>query len=95
MRARILGDGDGPGLVVFATCLDFIRTVPVLQHDTARPEDVDTNAEDHAADEARYACMSRPYAAARPPAAPEARTLGALTFDEILAIEERRRAAWD
>ena len=28
MRARILGDGDGPGLVVFATCLDFIRTVP-------------------------------------------------------------------
>ncbi len=95
MRARISGDGDGPGLVVFSTCLDFIRTVPVLQHDTARPEDVDTNAEDHAADEARYACMSRPYAAARPPAAPEARTLGALTFDEILAIEERRRAAWD
>ena len=54
-------------LLVFETCRDFIRTVPVLQHDPARPEDLDTNAEDHVADETRYACMSRPYAAARPP----------------------------
>jgi hypothetical protein len=95
MRARISGEGDGPGLVVFATCLDFIRTVPVLQHDPARPEDVDTNAEDHAADEARYACMSRPYAAERPRAAPKIRSLGDLTFDEILAIHERRVREWD
>ncbi|NBQ33281.1 MAG: terminase, partial [Proteobacteria bacterium] len=27
----------------------------------ARPEDVDTDGEDHAADEWRYACMSRPW----------------------------------
>jgi hypothetical protein len=26
-----------------------------------RPEDLDTSAEDHAADECRYACMSRPW----------------------------------
>jgi hypothetical protein len=32
-----------------------------LQHDDARPEDVDTDAEDHAADEVRYAVMSRPW----------------------------------
>jgi hypothetical protein len=95
MRARISGDADGPGLVIFSTCRDFIRTVPVLQHDPARPEDVDTNAEDHAADEARYACMSRPYAAARPPAPAERRTLSELTFDELLAINERRRAEED
>lgn len=61
MRSRILGDEDGPQLVVFDTCRDFIRTVPVLQHDPNRPEDLDTSAEDHAADEARYACMSRPF----------------------------------
>lgn len=61
MRARIEGDGDGPMLVVFTTCRDFLRTVPVLQHDSINAEDLDSDMEDHAADEARYACMSRPY----------------------------------
>lgn len=62
MRSRLKGESDErPGLMVFSTCKDFIRTVPVLQHDRTRPEDIDTDAEDHAADEARYACMSRPY----------------------------------
>lgn len=67
MRARISGEGiaegagggDVPLLYVFDTCRDFIRTVPVLQHDPARPEDLDTFAEDHVADETRYACLSR------------------------------------
>ena len=59
-------------MVFFSTCRDSIRTLPALQHDAARPEDVDTNGEDHAADEIRYACMSRPWAAApkAPPAKP-------------------------
>lgn len=62
MRARLAGDADGrPMLFVFETCRDFIRTVPSLQHDPDKPEDLDTDAEDHVADEARYACMSRPY----------------------------------
>lgn len=64
MRARMRGDGDGhPMLVVFSTCKDFVRTVPALQHDRAKVEDLDTTGEDHVADETRYACMSRPYAA--------------------------------
>jgi hypothetical protein len=63
MRARIAGTDDGPMLVVFDTCRDFIRTVPVLQHDPDKAEDLDTSAEDHAADECRYACMSRPMPA--------------------------------
>lgn len=50
-----------PMLYVFSTCRDLIRTLPVLQHDKGRPEDVDTDMEDHAPDELRYACMSRPY----------------------------------
>jgi hypothetical protein len=61
MRQRLKGDGERPMLYVFSTCRDFIRTVPTLQHDEGRPEDLDTSAEDHVADEARYACMSRPW----------------------------------
>jgi hypothetical protein len=68
LRARIAGNEEGPLLAVFDTCRDFIRTVPVLQHDPMRPEDLDTTAEDHVADEARYACLSRPITPRRAPA---------------------------
>lgn len=60
VRARLKGD-DKPMLYFFSTCTHTIRTLPSLQHDAARPEDIDTDAEDHAADETRYACMSRPW----------------------------------
>ena len=67
MRKRLIGDGDGhPMLVFFDTCTDSIRTLPVLQHDEVKPEDVDTDGEDHAADEGRYACMSRPWTGKAP-----------------------------
>jgi hypothetical protein len=75
MRARIKGDGERPMLYVFNTCRDFIRTVPALQHDPDRAEDLDTEGEDHVGDETRYACMSRPYVAMRaapPPPVTEA-----------------------
>jgi hypothetical protein len=68
MRSRIVGPLDdrgrpigAPMLYVFSTCSAFIRTVPVLQHDAARPVDLDTDSEDHAADDCRYACSSRPW----------------------------------
>lgn len=62
MRARLIGDGDGrPMIYTFSTCRDSIRTIPALQHDPDKPEDVDTEGEDHAPDEWRYACMSRPW----------------------------------
>jgi hypothetical protein len=62
MRQRLLGDDDGrPMVVCFTTCRDSIRTIPALQHDDGRPEDIDTDGEDHAADEWRYACTSRPW----------------------------------
>lgn len=57
MRQRIQ---DGM-IYCFSTCVDSIRTIPVLQHDENRPEDLDTDGEDHAADDWRYACMSRPH----------------------------------
>ena len=53
MRARIAGSEAGSTLVVFDTCRDSIRTVPVLQHDRMGVEDLNTTAEDHVADETR------------------------------------------
>lgn len=46
---------DGkPGLLIFSTCVNLIRTLPALPHDKVRVEDVDTNAEDHPYDTLRY-----------------------------------------
>jgi len=41
---------------VTRSCRHWIRTVPVITPDPDYPEDVDTDAEDHAIDETRYAC---------------------------------------
>ena len=60
VRARLVGDGEDPMIFFFSTCVDSIRTLPNLQHDPDRPEDVQTDSEDHAPDEIRYACNSRP-----------------------------------
>jgi hypothetical protein len=70
LRSRLVGDDDGkPMVLFFATSRDVIRTLPAMQHDDARPEDLDTDAEDHAVDSVRYACMSRPFVrdAVKPP----------------------------
>ena len=65
---RLSFDENGyPGMYVFRSCKAFIRTLPLLQYDAHSPEDVDTDGEDHIADETRYFCMSRPV---KPPAAP-------------------------
>jgi hypothetical protein len=65
VRSRMIGTGTAidpdPMIFWFSTCVNSIRTIPVLQHDIHQPEDVDKNAEDHAADDVRYACLSRPY----------------------------------
>jgi hypothetical protein len=65
----------------------------VLQHDEKHTEDIDTEAEDHAADELRYACMSRPWVpravptrAARLPKSP-----ADYTINELIAMQRRKR----
>lgn len=61
MHYRMSFDDQGyPMLYVFRNCRAFLRTVPALVYSDVSPEDVDTTQEDHAADEARYFCMSRP-----------------------------------
>ena len=58
---RLAFDEDGrPGMQIFNTCRAFIRTIPLLQYDEHRVEDLCTTQEDHVADEVRYMCMARP-----------------------------------
>jgi len=44
---------------VFDTCVHWLRTVPILMPDPNNWDDVDTEMEDHAWDETRYALRSR------------------------------------
>jgi hypothetical protein len=97
MRARLVGNGERPLLYCFSTCTDSIRTIPVLQHDPDRAEDLDTNAEDHAADEWRYACLSRPWVRSVQVANPMRRKLFTMgpgcevTLDDLWEAEARKR----
>jgi hypothetical protein len=86
MRSRMKGDGERPMIHCFSTCTDSTRTIPMMQHDELRPEDLDTDLEDHAADEWRYACMSRPWTAPLP----EPKLPSGPTFNDLLKISQQR-----
>ena len=60
IHKRLKVTDEEPGIRVFKTCKNLIRTLKTLPIDDKNPEDVDTNAEDHAYDALRYGCMSRP-----------------------------------
>lgn len=92
MRSRMKGEDGRPMLYVFNTCADTIRTVPALQHDDRHPEDLDTNGEDHAADEIRYACMSRPYT--RPKDEPEDARFERSINEMIGLVKQRRNTSY-
>lgn len=58
---RLQFDDEGyPRMYIFSNCKGFIRTMPGLMYSDTKPEDLDTDGEDHIADETRYMCMSRP-----------------------------------
>ena len=91
---RLLGEdgGDGierPMIYWFGSCTHSIRTIPLLMHDENVPEDVDTNGEDHAADTARYACMSRPYTRPKPPEAKPMTDLSDVTLNQLWQDQAR------
>lgn len=89
LRARLKGE-ERPMIYFFDTCIHTIRTIPMLQHDQNRPEDVDTEGEDHAGDETRYACMSRPYVKARPEPAEPLKDLTNTPFNELWQLDKPR-----
>ena len=82
VRDRLIGEDERPMLYVFSTCTHLIRTLPALQHDQNKLEDVDTEGEDHAADALRYGCMSRPYIKPKPKTEPM-RGLPEMTLNEL------------
>ena len=60
-RLRIVDEKKKePGIRIFSTCRNLIRTFPLLPLDDNNLEDINTHAEDHAYDALRYGCMSRP-----------------------------------
>jgi len=57
LKAGLKTPMEEPGLFVFESCKHFIRTIPVLPRDEKKPDDVDTDSEDHEYDAVRYRCM--------------------------------------
>jgi hypothetical protein len=101
LRARLKGQDDRPMIYFMENCAHTIRTLPTLQHDPDRMEDVDTESEDHAPDETRYACMSRPWVVDKPKKKNETgfvRNVGlsgshntGVTFSDMMAMVSKAR----
>ena len=86
MHYRMAFDENGyPMLYVFENCKAFIRTIPLLVYDDVNVEDLDTDMEDHVADESRYACMSRPISPRMPQEA------GKIEDDPLNMIADARK----
>lgn len=63
VHERLRFDENGKAMIYFFdTCKDSIRTIPLMMYDEHKPEDLDSDLEDHACDEIRYFCMMRPIA---------------------------------
>lgn len=99
VRARLKGDGEGRPMMYFMeNCVDSIRTLPMLQNDEINIEDVDTEGEDHAPDEIRYACSSRPFSPSNlnTPVRDKIRNLDnstAVLMDDLNTISKHKPAA--
>ena len=50
----------------FNTCKNFIRTIQLIIYSKTKVEDLDTDLEDHIADETRYMCMAKPIKPVKP-----------------------------
>lgn len=92
VRARLKGIDGKPMIYWFDTCVDLIRTLPALQHDTSRMEDLDSDGDDHSADCCRYSCASRPWV---PPLAAVPGPRGVNDYGRGAgAVKQRQTADW-
>jgi hypothetical protein len=63
VHERLKFDENGYAMLYFfENCKHAIRTLPLMMYDEHKPEDLDTDLEDHIADSLRYFCMMRPIA---------------------------------
>ena len=65
-RLRFGPDGK-PMMYIFNTCTNWIRTVSTRPYSQKKPEDVDSDAEDHDYDATRYFLMDHPIAPTKRP----------------------------
>lgn len=87
---RLQFDENGiPMMYIFSTCEHTIRTLPSLQYSEINPEDLDTEGEDHIADEIRYLCMSSPIKPRKRVEATKAH------IDPLNLIEEKRYGRYE
>ena len=75
-------------MYIYDTCAAFIRTIPLMVYDEHKPEDLDTDMEDHVADETRYFCQSRPIKPAQRELPPE---IAADPLNQFVNKQVRRR----
>lgn len=63
VHERLKFDENGHAMLyIFENCKDAIRVIPLMMYDEHKPEDLDTDLEDHILDSIRYFCMARPIA---------------------------------
>lgn len=85
LHSRLVGNERGPLLYIFDNCVHLIRTLPQLQHDKHKMEDVADGYEDHICDCLRLACTHRSIV--RTPVE-EKPFHGRLTFNELIKLDE-------
>ena len=84
---RLAFDENGfPMFYVFKNCENFIRTIPLLQYDDHKVEDIDTDGEDHIADAWRYFLMSRPI---KPRTTPKPDEYNNSPLKQVLDIDKK------
>lgn len=59
MRTLMRTKDGPPKFYMFSTCEHGIRTIPIMQHDKDKSEDLDSETDDHWVDSCRYGLMSR------------------------------------
>lgn len=84
-RLRFNDEGQ-PGMYIFNTCPDLIRTLKELPYSRTKVEDIDTDAEDHAYDALRYILMAFPTAEL-----PRKRRAEAPTFDPLHQFDKKKQ----
>jgi hypothetical protein len=68
VHERLRFDENGlPMMYIFNTCKNWIRTVSTLPYSQKKPEDVDSDAEDHDYDATRYFLMDHPITPTKRP----------------------------
>lgn len=79
---------DSANFYAFSDQRHFWRTMLAMQVSAKNPEDIDTDQEDHIADEVRYSCMTRPVQPKRHSQIP----VGSFTHERNKLIKARKYA---